>query len=240
MKKNITSTLIICLLFLTGAPSAQSETSVSADLDPQFKSAQIVGKNTIASPLLLAEKPEELDAAAEAKSLLAASKFSVGSTGGLEFEVQDGNKVQIRFQGLEKPGAFFWRFDKAVDLRDQWVRLRYGGENIPLAALLSFESGKQDGNHRFYLQPFSRKGESYFKLPDDAAFGGLTVIRFVFDPVLLGTESADFRIEDIQILEKGADPLIKNITFHGEQRPGKGLPEPFTTGQSSLSYSAHT
>lgn len=230
-------TISLCVFLGLGAPSLRSESLSPSDLDIQYQSAKTAATQTIGTPLIMAELTAA-DISLPGTSLL--SSVNAGSSGDLRFESLGQGKAGIRFENLSKPASFFWRFTAPADLRNRWVRLSYKGEKIPLAGLLTFETGNAGEKFSLYLLPFSRRGETYFKLPDDEAFGGLTVIRFIFDPVLLGGDAVDFRMEDMQILTKGADPLITKGAFHGE-RPGVEAEQHASSpGQASLIKDGHT
>lgn len=235
--KHTTSILTICLcLTLTGTPILRADASVSAAPETRRSSAQPITANTISSPLLLDHAAVSSSAMPES-SLLGLSPH-MGGTGSVSFMALDEGHVHIKFQNLKQAAAFFWHFDEGLDLRDRWVKLKYSGENIPLAVLLDFESKEKVKEQYIYLQPFSRRGESFFKLPDHASFAEVTVIRLIFDPGLLGVSNADFRIEDVILLPKGVEPITLKKDFHGERPVAEGLPEPFTPGQASLTYPA--
>ena len=181
-----------------------------ASTDPkeeQLAAARELDQNTLAAPLLLSQAAEPWDLP-QGTSLLS-QPYKIGYEGGLDYQKIADQAYRLRYQDLKKQASFFFLFDKSLDLRDRWVRLRYSGLNAPRRLSLEIDPDelRTDGRLDLYLSASPSIESVYFKLPDKVPYGELDSLHFLILPEDLQSEDGDFLILGLELLPQGGGPL---------------------------------
>lgn len=189
-------------------PSANSKI---ADLEESYEDSSVVEHNTLAAPLLLGD-PALGGLRVTSKNL---SFFDVphtsGYKGNLQFERKEDGSVRLQYRDLKEEAAFFWLFERPMDLKNRWVRMSYSGLLVPSRVALEFDHDEKRLDSRFnlYLDDSLTPQSVFFKLPDAAPFAEIETLRLVVSPKDLKGRSADFAILDLELLPTDANPLGK-------------------------------
>lgn len=193
---------------IVATPSANSKI---ADLEEIYEDSSVVEHNTLAAPLLLGD-PALGGLRVTSKNL---SFFdvphTVGYKGNLLFEQSEDKGVRLQYRDLKEEAAFFWLFERSMDLKNRWVRMSYSGLLVPSRVALEFDhaESRADSNFNLYLDDSLTPQTVYFKLPDAAPFAEIETLRLVVSPEDLKGRSADFAVLDLELLPAGANPLGK-------------------------------
>lgn len=187
-------------------PSASSKI---ADLEEKYEDSSVVEHNTLAAPLLLGDPVlGGLRVLSKNLSLLDVP-HTVGYKGNLLFEENRDKSVRLQYQNLTEEAAFFWLFERPMDLKNRWVRMDYSGLLVPSRVALEFDHDelRADSGFDLFLDGSPATQSVFFKLPDAEPFAEIETLRLVISPDDLKNKSADFAILDLEILPTGADPL---------------------------------
>ncbi len=182
-------------------------TTLRASVEEDLKSTAEADQSTLVSPLLLSQ-PSEHFQVPDGTSLLK-NPFEVGYEGDLQYEKLSDETFRLRYFDLTRDASFFFVFDKPLNLKDRWVRLRYTGLKLPshLALELDFEERRSDTHYDLYLDQAPGLGSVYFKLPAKASFEQVDSLRLIMEPDHLASMDADFMILGLEIVPEGEGPL---------------------------------
>lgn len=190
------------------APPANSKV---ADLEEIYKNSSAVGNDTVAAPLLLGDPAlGALRVTSKNLSLLDVP-HTVGHKGNLVFERDGKAGVRIQYRDLKEEAAFFWLFERPMDLKNRWVRMSYSGLQVPSHVALEFDHDEKRSDSRFdlYLDNSLAPQSVLFKLPEAKPFAQIETLRLIVSPENLKNRNADFAILDLEILPAGTNPLGK-------------------------------
>lgn len=168
-----------------------------------------VDQSTLAAPLLLSQASLGKVTAFSRHLSLFDIPHTVGVKGEILYEQRDELGVRLEFRDLKEEAAFFWLFERPMDLRNRWVRVHYSGLRVPSCLKLEFDHDelRSDSQFDLYLENTLIGDTVYFKLPDKTAFAKIETLRLVLDPDSLEHNSADFVIHAIELVPAGEDPL---------------------------------
>lgn len=176
------------------------------ELQNQYYESEELNQNTLATPLRFAEKPEFINPLS-GTSLLSGNVLE-GSEGHLAYQAIDGLGYRLRFNELLGRASFFLVFDKPMDIRNRWFRLRYTGIGVPERLALVFDHDEKRNEQFFvYLESSTNEEIVYFKLPDTIPYTDIHSVRLIADPELSEAELADFLILGIDILSETENPM---------------------------------
>lgn len=177
--------------------------------DSKIKALQesvAIGQDTLSAPLLLSQ-PQNL--LSPVRGSLLNQSSSAGFEGDLAYQKLAGDSYRLRYRDLKQAAAFFFLFEKPLDLKDRWVRVHYSGLHIPSHVKLELDHDemRDDSEFDLYLNQQPQEGSVDFKLPDKEPFGDIHSLRLVMDPELLEDPYGDFLILGLELLPAGEGPL---------------------------------
>ena len=198
--------LVFAFVFLAFSPCLMSESASSDKLSELGTGDSPVEHNTLAAPLFLADF--NTVGFAGTHSLLR-EQFTPGTKGDILFQQLADGGIRLRYRALKEEASFFWLFEKGMDLRNRWLRVRYSGLQVPRRVALEFDKGKSRNGSKFlvYLEDTLVGEEIFFKLPDGISFSNVETIRLVINPEDILRQNGDFVIRDLELLPEGKNPL---------------------------------
>ncbi|MBI3316409.1 MAG: hypothetical protein HYZ85_00190 [Candidatus Omnitrophica bacterium] len=172
----------------------------------KYYETETFGKNTLAPPLRLAEKPAFVDPL-NGISLLKKPLLE-GFQGAMTYQALEGSGYRLRFDELSGHASFFLVFEKSLDLRNRWFHLRYAGTGVnQLAIVFDHDEGRRDRPFFVYLESSVEPENVYFKLPSKFPYSEIHSLRLIANPDFTENHLADFMILGLDLLPEDSDPL---------------------------------
>lgn len=200
------------LPWIAGAVMLQASESATQSIENYDQQIQLK-EETLELPYLSAQMAPPL------KFEVVESLFELPSEmrfqGDVEFKKED-HGFHVLFNKPEEASSISWKFEKTLDVRNRWFRIRYSGLEHDQKMGLQIEKAElgQEGSV-FSLSMISspKPEEVFFKMPDQAEFLDVNILRLIFDLDQAQGQHLDFMILGLDLLPRDADPLAA-----GEER----------------------